>query len=185
MTKIIISLILTINYGFAQDLSKQDFQKIKADVDKLVYYIRESNSLEVNKIINLDTSENSKKIEELFTQKEIKLNDYENNYFVFPHYTETSEKNKLHLTITAFKQLSKKENEKFIRAVYYFVFNSIVQINEQNNIEYLNQKYLITKQDINDWWLNQYKTYNENTNIIHDKYGFVPPPPPWVPLTLK
>jgi hypothetical protein len=51
------------------------------------------------------------------------------------------------------------------------VFDNIVLLTDENQIQ--------------QWWLKQYKEYMEQTSFFYRKYKFVPPPPPLPPANLK
>ena len=90
------------------------------------------------------------------------------------------------MVITSFKPLEKIGEENFNRGEYNFVIKSIVTIDpEKQIISYSDTKILTYTNEINNWWLSEYKTYMAKTTKVHDKYNYVPPPPPCPPLELN
>ena len=90
------------------------------------------------------------------------------------------------MTIASLKIMKKKDHESFERGEYYFVIKSRIKFNKQDHsFMFYNSRILITENDIQKWWLSQFRDYNTKTKIIHDLYDYLPPPPYLPPKNLK
>lgn len=113
-------------------------------------------------------------------------NNYDkNSVFALPYFLITDEPNKFQMIIAGYEVLPKIKNEEYGRGKYHFVIKSLVRINtKKREISFGSSQVLINQNEINKWWLSQYKTYLSETMKIMNKYGYKPPPPPSIPQSI-
>jgi hypothetical protein len=180
MKKLFFSiLILQIFILNGQKITKEDFNEMLKTSGLIVSYIEktESKNLQLYLKLNPDDSQKLKTV--------LENNYIQNSVFALPHFLVTDEPNKFQMIIAGYEVLPKIKNEKYERGKYYFVIKSIVTIYpEKKEVSYGNSQVLIKQNEINKWWLSQYKTYFSDTMKIMNKYGYKPPPPPCPPKSL-
>jgi hypothetical protein len=169
----------------AQGLNQREFDEINIDVKETILSISNSDDF-LNLIEKFKLSEtDSTQIVNLIQNNKIEfLKNMQAKSHILPFYLLTDNANELELTVFSLTLEPQRKGEEFRRGKYHFVLTSIIKI-ENENLTYKNSK-IITKQDsIDNWFLKGYQSYLEKTQLVFDKFGYTPPPPPLPPSTLK
>jgi len=176
---IFIFIISTNSFG--QSLTQEEFDKINNHIRELIFSSGHKKDMSIlfKKLnINYDIVAANK-------ISNIPL-DYVNN-IVLPFYQESSEKNKLLLTVYFFTNIpetSKNDLSGLSKAEYHFIVECQVSL-LNNDLFFENQALITEKSEILKWFLKTHKNYLTMTNSIHTDYGFIPPPPPPIPNSLE
>ena len=180
MRNFTLSALLFSIYISGQNITTEDFRNMVATSYSLIDKIEKS---QFDQLI-IDFKIHPKERNKLNSQ--ISARAKKDSFYTAPHYYLTKSPNTFKMVITSFKPLEKIGEENFNRGEYNFVIKSIVTIDpEKQIISYSDTKILTYTNEINNWWLSEYKTYMAKTTKVHDKYNYVPPPPPCPPLELN
>lgn len=182
MKKIILSIIVLQSYSInCQEITKKHFD-VLVNKTKLIANYLKSNKIEEAELYLKLSPTDAKKLKLVLNNDDFKSN----STYTHPHFLLTENPKKFKMIITSFKVLEKLKNENFSRGIYFFVIESIVSIDQKNQIINYEKSMIFTEDtNINKWWLSQFKTYVNNTKKVYDKFGYTPPPPPCPPKSLK
>jgi len=180
---LLIAFVLTGFFAFGQKLSKEAF-------NQLVY-------MDLKSTMDLFKTEKYSEIKDLtgFTDAQIELLASRNklfksevkprgilysSFYVFPN------ENLDEFTFQIFAEktiLVNKEKEIYRSKYYYLVEYKVRQ--EQGEFVKSDFKFLNSDRQFEEWFFAWYKTYVPDTMLLHDNYGFVPPPPAPAPISLR
>ena len=169
---------MTIN-SYAQTITKDDFKTVSGTAFGIIKHLKTGQVDDVKTHLKLSDSDSDKLTAQI---KKITPNT---SAYTLPHFYLTERPNTFKAVIICF-EIVKKEEEDLHRGIYYFVIKSMVDLDPENlAIRFYDSKILTTSEGIHPWWLSQCKGYLKETKKVHNKYGFVPPPPPLPPIDLK
>jgi hypothetical protein len=175
-----LSLIFLISSSClcAQEITTQEFSKIDKELKNLIYRIDTSTDFELLKSkFSLDDSA-SEKLDQLINNKTIRFSkDQSANSWVLYFFTESDVENAIHLFLYAMDTKLIRTNEKFMRAEYHLVLSTTVSV-KNDKVTYENTDLYTNPEFFKAFFLRIHNAgYVNKTKPIHDKYGFVPPPP--------
>ena len=187
MKQLILIVLITFAQSLiAQDLTKLEFDLINNDVNQTIFRdIKESKDFTVliNKF-NLSKID-MEKVERLALKKNIQFSKKtDSKSHILPFYVLSNTPGELQLTIFSLTIQNQNPDEDFHRGKYHFVLTTTVNIIDGQPY-YKNSTFSTDKNEINQWFLNGYKTYLKRTKPIFEKYDYTPPPPPMPPKGLQ
>jgi len=176
---ILIILLFTSILNYSQEIRKDDFQNVIRTSFRVIDMLKESNLEKLKALLKLPTEE----VKRLKSVENDSLKDQ--STFTTPHFLLTDRQNVFQMVIVSFKTADKRPNESFNRGKYFIVIKSIVKLGVDNQaILFSDSKILTSSDQINTWWVSQYKSYITETTEVYKRFGYVPPPPCPPPLGL-
>ncbi|WP_029034141.1 hypothetical protein [Salinimicrobium terrae] len=169
----------------AQGLSQKEFDRINADVKETLLFINNSDDfLKLVEKFNLSATD-SVQIKNFILDNRVEfLKNMQAKSHIFPFYFLTNNPDELELTIFSLTVEPQRKGEEFHRGKYHLILNSTVKM-EDGHLTYKNSQILTRPDHINNWFLNGYQSYLDQTGLVFDKFNHTPPPPPLPPSTLN